>query len=95
MRKLGEIFRWFVVLLLVAAAAIAIITAVYWLPRRDCLCYKARIEKDVLQWEIDETVLEYAEPEEGVMKLQTVECKHGDRMWLRIDKEWYSVDYID
>lgn len=95
MNKLGEIFRRLVYLLLVAAAAIAIITAVYWLPRRDCLCYKARIEKDVLQWEIDEALLEYAEPEAGVMKLQTVECKHGDRMWLTVDRDWYRVKYID
>ena len=80
---------------LLCVVVVMIVSLSYWLPKRDCLCYRSLFEKDVSQWEIDATLLRYAEPEAGVMKLQSAECEHGYNVRLWITTEWYSIHPID
>jgi hypothetical protein len=83
-----------IILALFCLILFVIVSLCYWLPKRDCLCYRSLFQKDVRQWEIDATLLKYAEPEAEVMKLQTAECEHGYNIMLYITADWYSIGAI-
>lgn len=76
--------------LIIMALLCAGIYGCYWFIRRDCLCYKARFYPSK-QWPIDASLLEYATPQSGVMQIQTIECKHEEKVWLNITEESYWV----
>lgn len=84
-----------IILALFCFILFVIVSLCYWLPKRDCLCYRSLFQKDVRQWEIDATLLKYDKPEAGVMKIQTAECEHGYNVRLMITTEWYSIHPID
>lgn len=64
-----------------------------WLLRRDCLCYKAMFHQGE-SLPIDDIVLKYTSPQPGVMTIQTIECEHGQKMWLNITEGRYYVQWF-
>lgn len=87
MKKIA--LRCALVLIVVAFLCVSV-WGCYWFIHKDCLCYKAKFNAGK-QWPIDATLLEYASPQSGVMQIQTIECKHGNRVWLNISEDTYWV----
>ena len=84
-----RVFTAFVCLLL-AILFLLLLCYGCWFLRRDCLCYQAMFHPGE-SLPIDEIVLNYASPQSGVMAIQVLECKQGQKLWLNIAEEGYDV----
>ena len=87
-----RVFTAFVCLLL-AILFLLLLCYGCWFLRRDCLCYQAMFHPGE-SLPIDEIVLNYASPQSGVMAIQVLECKHGQKLWLNIAEDWSYVPWF-
>ncbi len=64
----------------------------YWLPRHNCLCYKAHVHPE-RHYPIDvqiKAAVEF-EPSDDVWHLCTVTCPHGKTLQVTIFEDYYTI----